>query len=686
MKTKFSTRILAFVLIIALVVPTLVFTTSAEDTVITFNMGDNGAASKETTTSKATYSETVGEYTLSITSGDKMYPACTDAKGNGCIKFGSSKAVGSCTFTVPDDVTTVKLYVGKYKTNTTKISVNGTSYTLSGSSNDGAYDEITVDTTTTKTITFTTVSGGVRAMLNTIEFIIPGSGSGEPEAPKPSINIDSTINYVQVGDDLTLKAITENTTGTVEWTSSDKNVADVDEDGIVTGNTMGKTTITAEVDGIKASKEVTVYPVANSEVTIAQAIEIAKLAGTDNSPYAYKVTGVISSFKEEYTDQYKNVSFFIKDGSDEILIFRLKAEGVENLAVGHKVVIGGQLVNYSSNTPEFVEATYELILEDTTEAILEALNKLEAKMTLAYKYETSIEEVEVPGAVTDTLNNAFTVNSSGTTYTSWSGKNGISGAVYAGNSAGGNSAIQLRSNNSNSGIVTTVSGGKIKSITITYNTNTSSGRVLNIYASNTAYTAATDLYNTNNQGTKVASFTYAAGKETQKYEFTEDYAYIGIRSNSGALYLDSVVIEWETGAGTGETETKEIYKNSAFAFRFGVDAALADIEGVDAYGIMVTAGGKTMYYTTDASSWAVDGGLCYVTVNLGDIINDTQKLGTEFTVKGYVEIDGVKYASEMDKTYSVATIIAYYCDTLGITDVKHLYDYLVQNNLIVENA
>ena len=682
MKTKFSTRILAFVLIIALVVPTLVFNVGAEDTVITFNLGSDGTANKETTSSKTTYSETVDGYTLSITGGDKMYPACTDATGKGCIKFGSSKAVGKCSFTVPADVTTVKLHVAKYKANTSKVSVNGTTYTLSGSSNAGTYDIITVDTSSTKTVNFTTVSGGVRAMLNTIEFIIPGADVGEPETPVPSISISSTLNYVQVGDDLTLEAITANTTGKVTWTSSDTNVADVDEDGIVTGNGMGKTTITAEVDGIKATKEVSVYPVANSEVTIAQAIEIAKLAGTENSPYAYYVTGVISSFKEEYTDEYKNVSFFITDGSDEILIFRLKAEGVENLSVGHKVVIGGKLVNYSSNTPEFVEATYELILEDTTEAILEALNKIEAKMSLAYKYEASIEKVEVPGAVTDTLDNAFTVNSSGTTYSSWSGKNGISGAVYAGNSAGGNSAIQLRSNNSNSGIVTTVSGGKIKSITITWNTNTSAGRVLNIYASNTAYTAATDLYNTDNQGTKVASFTYAAGEETQKYEFTEDYAYIGIRSNSGALYLDSVVIEWETGAGTGETESKEIYKNSAFAFRFGVDATLANIEGVDSYGIMVTADGKTMYYTTDASSWAVDGGLCYVTVNLGDIINDTKKLGTEFTVKAYVEIDGVKYASEMEKTYSVASIVAYYYDENSIEAVAHLYEYLKNAKLI----
>ena len=99
-----------------------------------------------------------------------MYPSSYDAKGNSCIKFGTSSKTGSMTFTVPENVTEVVICVAKYKANTTKINVNGTEYTLTNSSNDGAYDEIVIDTTTTKTISFATVSGGVRAMVNTIVF------------------------------------------------------------------------------------------------------------------------------------------------------------------------------------------------------------------------------------------------------------------------------------------------------------------------------------------------------------------------------------------------------------------------------------------------------------------------------------------------------------------------------------
>ena len=140
-------------------------------TLAIFELGKNGAAEhKESTTAVTTYTETVYNYTLSITGGNKMYTSCNDAKGNGCIKLGTGSVVGGFSFTVPADVTEVVIYVAKYKANTTKITVNGASYTISGSSNDGAYDAITVDTTSTKTVTLTTVSGSYRAMVNAIEF------------------------------------------------------------------------------------------------------------------------------------------------------------------------------------------------------------------------------------------------------------------------------------------------------------------------------------------------------------------------------------------------------------------------------------------------------------------------------------------------------------------------------------
>ena len=144
---------------------------------------------------------------------------------------------------------------------------------------------------------------------------------------------------------------------------------------------------------------------------------------------------------------------------------------------------------------------------------------------------------------TDVLNREFTGVTSTNQYESWSEKTGTSGAVYAGNSCGGYSSIQLRSSNNNSGIVTTTSGGKVKSITVEWNDKTNNGRTLNIYGKNSAYSAATDLYKTSNQGTLLG--TIVNGTSTS-LTVSGDYEYIGICSKSGALYLTSVSIVWES--------------------------------------------------------------------------------------------------------------------------------------------
>lgn len=139
------------------------------------------------------------------------------------------------------------------------------------------------------------------------------------------------------------------------------------------------------------------------------------------------------------------------------------------------------------------------------------------------------------------------VTNGSTTYASWSGKTATSSAIYAGNSAGGNDAIQLRSNNSNSGIVTTTSGGKVTHVEVDWESNTASDRKLDIYGRNVAYSAATELYSTSTQGTKLGSITCGTSTEL---EITGDYEYIGLRSNSGAMYLASVTITWSSAGGS----------------------------------------------------------------------------------------------------------------------------------------
>lgn len=174
----------------------------------------------------------------------------------------------------------------------------------------------------------------------------------------------------------------------------------------------------------------------------------------------------------------------------------------------------------------------------------------------------------------------------GSAYTDFSGKTITSSAVYAGQaSSGGDNYIQLRTTNSNSGIVTTVSGGKLKSITIDFNAKTTD-RSVDIYGDNTAYTSATELYNTP-KGTKLGSI--SAADESKTLTVTGDYTFVGLRSNNGAIYIDKITIVWEGGGSTVTVPTPTISGNTSFA-----GSTEVTISGTP-------EGGKT-YYTTDGSA------------------------------------------------------------------------------------
>ena len=492
MKTKFSRRILAFVLVLALAVPMFVFNASAEDEKITFNLGANGSATHTDNNNKsATYNETVDGYNLSITNGNYMYPGSRDAKGNSCIKFGTGSSAGSCTINVPADVTSVVLHVARYKANSATVTVNGTAYTLTKNSNDGAYDQITVDTTSKKTISFS-VTSGKRAMLNTIEFIVAGSND------TPSLTVLGN-NLVTIGNTTTLEANLSNSDDEVVWTSSNDEIATV-ENGVVTGVAMGNVTITATAGELTATKELSVFPSNTNPISIADALTICAFTGATDSPLSYTVIGEIKSIDTAYDSSYGNITVTITDGTDSIKVFRLK--GGSELKVGNTIKVTGVLCTYNS-TPEFnAGATY---------VKLTTVNDIKSSMALAYTYE----------------------------------------------------------------------------------------------------------------------------------------------------------------------HEEGVYSNSNFAFKFTIDATVANIADVTAYGIKVSAGGKDVYYNAEnAVSWTEENGKIYVIVELGDIINDTEKLSTVFTVTAYAEVGGEILTSKNSTSYSVASIVAYYLDNLGYDEVAHLYDFI----------
>ena len=187
--------------------------------------------------------------------------------------------------------------------------------------------------------------------------------------------------------------------------------------------------------------------------------------------------------------------------------------------------------------------------------------------------------------ITDEIT-ASDLTATGTSYTAFDNVSKSSDAIYAGQSAKDNSGnIQLRSKNSNSGIVSTTSGGKVKSVKITVG---SGSNTIDVYGSNTAYTGATDLYDNNKQGTKIGSVT-----STGTITFDEDYTYVGIRSNSGAIYLSKIDIEWETASAAPSHTITATSNNNSYG-TVSVSGTTITATPNDCYQVVSGIGGYTI--------------------------------------------------------------------------------------------
>lgn len=142
----------------------------------------------------------------------------------------------------------------------------------------------------------------------------------------------------------------------------------------------------------------------------------------------------------------------------------------------------------------------------------------------------------------------FTDETSSVTYTKFTDVSSTSNAKYAGQAAKKTNLgyIQIRTNNSNSGIVTTTSGGKARKVVIDWNNSTINGRYVTIYGKNTAYTDATDLFDSEKYGTQLGTIVKNTSTELK---IEGDYSFIGIKA-SDPLYMNSIKIYWEGDAVT----------------------------------------------------------------------------------------------------------------------------------------
>ena len=291
------------------------------------------------------------------------------------------------------------------------------------------------------------------------------------------------------------------------------------------------------------------------------------------------VTGIVSRV-DSFDGSSSSITYWISDDGTTTNQFEVyKGKGISganftsinDVEVGASVVVFGDIKKYNT-TYEF-NANSELVSYD----VRSVFENKQTFSSLTYHYSKTETET-----FNDELNRALT-DVSGTSYLDWDDKTVNSGVVYKGNSAGGNDSIQLRTDKNTSGIVTTTSSKIAKSLTVTWDSHTDNARILQVFGKNTAYSAATDLYDDNNKGDLVAELAIANSdaNKTLTYEFETTYKYLGFKSKSGAQYVASIEIEW--------SDMTINYTSATLRFGAMVSASSwSKLENVVGYGVMIS--------------------------------------------------------------------------------------------------
>ena len=334
---KTLSKILSVVLCLAMVLSfALVGTAESTDELLaTFNFpaSDTTTSWKDGSDIGATKTYTDGSYSLVLTNCSKVYDNGNTSDGTGFLKFGTSSVIGTVTFTVPDNVTKVVLSMAGYKSKTSKYSINGGSaVTLTAKGDDNTWEDVTVDTSTTKTVTVASVSGATRLVISSVKFYSTAGTTTPCDHAESKLSWGhSETEHWQIcscGDESTKKN---------------------------TGNHEYDTTTHMCVCGVYET-------VTDPKVIVDWAFSLD--AGA-TLPYSVTLTGTVKSIDTSYNPNYKNLTITMEvegtDGKKDLVAFRAKAgTGISvidlaTMAAGDTVTVSGIIKNYVKDEVSTIE-------------------------------------------------------------------------------------------------------------------------------------------------------------------------------------------------------------------------------------------------------------------------------------------------------------------------------------------
>ena len=331
-------------------------------------------------------------------------------------------------------------------------------------------------------------------------------------------------------------------------------------------NPVGAGTVTLGADNLAESGTTTATATANSHFTFTSwsiAGTGASLSATNANPTTVTMGTTDVTITANFTEDTKySVTYKANNGgTDNDVVFEYYG--------GENVIVAAN--NFIYNGHSFTKWNTEANGSGTDYSPGATISNISANIDLYAQWEESNEIVDV---LTYSL-----IGVTGTNYEEWSEKRSTSTAVYAGKTAGGNNSIQLNSTTTN-GIISTTSGGYVRKVILTWNSNTQSGRKVIVYGSNSAFSSISDMTSKEKLGEIAVGST--------ELEISDNYAYVGMVGNGGACYMDEIRIIWgpDPSAATtviidesGITNTNKYVSDNAGSLSATVKAGDTVIDG-----------------------------------------------------------------------------------------------------------
>ena len=404
----------------------------------------------------------------------------------------------STTFSEEKEIANFSVSLGGFNSTAGNVTLKVDDYTVA-SGNLNASNDVTIEANdiskigNSLSITITNISKGVKAYE--ISYSFKSASTIEKELSSISLNTSETTKTFTVGDTFTYAGL------------------------IVTANYSNSTSAAVTPTSVSTPDMSTA---GNKTVTVTYTEDGVTKTNT------YSITVNALAVKPTFIEAWVGKEFYV---GDEIKAADLTVQdNFGNEITNFTFENDGYKFKYSDGG-----SNGELTLKTFENAVTYDDLVCSLQVVVKRRERTTVSNVEIKDTLT-----ADDFAATNTTYVDSTNVEGSSGAIYCANSAKDTSGnIQMRIKNSNSGIVSITSGGSVKSVKI--NVGSGSNKI-EVYGKNTAYSKPADLYDNGTRGTFVGEI-----NSTDTIIFSTPYKFVGIKSGSGAIYVESIEITYNVG-------------------------------------------------------------------------------------------------------------------------------------------